>query len=207
MKTHFLVLPVILILATFSLAQSNSKANLYAGYSFLSNDLHIDRSIGEGSYHSNGRGNLNGWNVSGEVKVFHWVGFVADFNGSYGSVPIAPDFSNLFPFGTFPSTTDTHLQTYLFGPRVSADLGKFRPFAEAFVGAATQSLNSDFDSVRDTRLATAFGGGVDYFFSRRLGWRLQADYVRVKQFKDDQAFGAFPAQQNVRFSTGIVFRF
>lgn len=139
--------------------------------------------------------------------MFHWVGFVADFNGNYGSVPIAPDFSNLFPFSTFPSTTDTHLHTYLFGPRVSAGLGRFRPFAEALVGAATQSLKSDFDSVQDTRLATAFGGGVDYHFARRLGWRLEADYVRVKQFKDDQGFRSSPVQQNFRFSTGIIFRF
>jgi hypothetical protein len=207
MKTCFLLLPVILVLAALSPAQSNSRANLYAGYSFLSNDFHIDRSIGEGSYSSDGRGNLNGWNVSGEVKVFRWVGFVADFNGSYGSVPIRPDNPSLFPFSTFPSNINTHLYTYLFGPRISTNLGRLRPFAEVFVGAATQSLKLDFDSVQDTRLATAFGGGVDYYFARRLGWRLEADYVRVKQFKEDQPFRSFPVQQNFRFSTGIIFRF
>jgi hypothetical protein len=207
MKKCFLLLSIILILAVLLPAQSNSKANLYAGYSFLSNDFHIDRSIGEASYSSNGRGNLSGWNVSGEVKVFRWIGFVADFNGSYGSVPIVPDNPSLFPFSTFPSSINTHLHTYLFGPRISAHLGRLRPFAEVFVGAATQSLKSELDSVQDTRLATAFGGGMDYHFARRLGFRLEADYLRVKQFKDDQGPGSFPAQQNFRFSTGIIFRF
>jgi hypothetical protein len=207
MKRCFLLLSVILIFDALLPAQSDSRANLYAGYSFLSNDFHIDRAIGEGSYSSNGRGNLNGWNVSGEVRVFRWVGFVADFNGCYGSLPIRPDNPSLFPFSSFPSEIDTHLHTYLFGPRISTNLGRLRPFAEALVGAATQSLKLDFDSVQDTRLATAFGGGVDYHFARRLGWRLEADYLRVKQFKEDQPFRSFPVQQNFRFSAGIIFRF
>jgi hypothetical protein len=130
-------------------AQSGPKANLYAGYSFFSNDFHIARSIGESSYFSNGRGNLNGWNLSGEITAFHWVGFVADFSGNYGSVPIQG-----IPFSGLPGTINTHLHTYLFGPRVSVQLGRFRPFAEVLVGAATQSLKSDFDSVDDTELAS-----------------------------------------------------
>jgi hypothetical protein len=84
-----LLLPsFIAVLATLALGQSNSRANLYVGYSFLSNDPQVFRAIGEGSYFSTGRANLNGWNVSGELKVFHWVGLVADFNGTYGSIPI-----------------------------------------------------------------------------------------------------------------------
>jgi outer membrane protein with beta-barrel domain len=181
MACRYSLLLVVISIATLAFAQSDSKVHVYAGYSFLSNDFHITRSIGEASYFSNGRANLNGWNVSGEVKVFHWVGLVADFNGSYGSVPIVG-----IAFSNLPSTIGTHLHTYLFGPRISTDLGRFRPFAEALAGAATQSLKSDFDSVQDTRLATAFGGGVDYYFTRRFGWRLEADYLRVKQFKDDQ---------------------
>jgi hypothetical protein len=57
--------------------------NLYVGYSFLSNDVHIQKQIGEsGTPTATGRGNLNGWNISGEVKVFRWIGVVADFDAA-----------------------------------------------------------------------------------------------------------------------------
>jgi hypothetical protein len=74
---------------------AQTVGNLYGGYSFLSNDLHIEKQIGEsGTPSASGRGNLNGWNVSAEVKIFRWIGAVADFDGSYGSVPVT-GFSSL----------------------------------------------------------------------------------------------------------------
>lgn len=200
-STSIWILLFALLASTVLMGQVDSKANLYAGYSFFSNDFHISRSIGEAGYFSNGRGSLNGWNISGEMKVFHWIGFVADFSGNYGSVPIQG-----IPFSGLPGTINTHLHTYLFGPRVSAQVGRVRPFAEALVGAASQSLRSDFDSVEDTRLASAFGGGLDFRLVGRIAWRLEADYLRARQFKDQQP-SSIPAQQNFRLSTGIVLRF
>ena len=47
--------------------------------------------------------------------------------------------------------------------------------------------------------ATAVGGGFDYKVLRLIGWRLQADYVYTNLFS--------AKQNNVRVSTGIVFRF
>jgi hypothetical protein len=68
---------------------AQTVGNLYGGYSFLSNDLHIEEAIGESGVPSaSGRGNLNGWNVSAEVKVFRWLGAVADFDGSNRSGPV-----------------------------------------------------------------------------------------------------------------------
>ena len=196
-----LLLPsFIAMLATLALGLSNSRANLYVGYSFLSNDPQVFSAIGEGSYFSTGRANLNGWNVSGEVKVFHWVGLVADFNGTYGSIPIR--FIVMPP----PTTVDTHVYTYLFGPRVSVQIGRVRPFAETLIGADSQSLHSDFDSVRQTHLASAFGGGADISLIGRLAWRLEADYLRSRHLSD-VPLNPEPTQQNSRVSTGIVFRF
>ena len=83
---------------------AQTVGNLYGGYSFLSNDLHIEKNIGEaGAPSASGRANLNGWNVSAEVKLFRWIGAVADFDGSYGSVPIT-GFTSLTP-----QRTATHL--------------------------------------------------------------------------------------------------
>ena len=51
----------------------------------------------------------------------------------------------------------------------------------------------------DTSFADAFGGGFDYRLFRPLAWRLQGDYVQTRFFGE--------TQNNVRISTGIVFRF
>jgi len=111
---------------------AQTVGNLYGGYSFLSNDLHVEKNIGgSGAPSASGRGNLNGWNVSAEAKVFRWIGAVADFDGSYGSVPVT-GFSPFF--FNHPTHSNTSFYSYLFGPRVSVELGKFRPFAEGLFG-------------------------------------------------------------------------
>jgi opacity protein-like surface antigen len=179
--------------------------NVYAGYSFLSNDLHIQKQIGEsGTPSATGRGNLNGWNLSGEIKVFRWIGAVADFDGSYGSVPG----TGLDPFLFKPPTYfHTSFYSYLFGPRVSVEIGKFRPFAEGLLGVASQKVEfTSFESAHDSHFATAYGGGLDYRVSRRLAWRLEADYVGSRLFHGLQAGTSTPVQHNFRLSTGLVFR-
>ena len=45
----------------------------------------------------------------------------------------------------------------------------------------------------------ALGGGVDYRILRPVAWRFQGDYVSTHFFSAQQ--------NNVRLSTGIVFRF
>jgi len=47
--------------------------------------------------------------------------------------------------------------------------------------------------------AVLFGGDVDYAITRKTAWRLQADY-------SPNGFSC-RAENNVRASTGIVFRF
>jgi hypothetical protein len=185
---------------------AQTVGNLYGGYSFLSNDLHVAKQIGEaGTPTASGRGNLNGWNVSAEVKVFRWIGAVADFDGSYGSVPIRGFSSFIF---NPPTHSNTSFYSYLFGPRVSVEVGKFRPFAEALFGVAYQNVDLDeFQPTTDTHLATAYGGGLDYRLTRRFAWRVEADYVGSRLFPRLQPSpNSKPVQNNFRFSTGIVFR-
>jgi opacity protein-like surface antigen len=163
--------------------------NVFFGYSYYSTDLSsIDRA------------STNGWEASVEGKVVPFLGFVADFDSHYGSqnfvVPCA------FPVGSASSSctnvnADVTEHNFLFGPRVSFSVGKFRPFAEALVGGAHVDVNNGVGS--NTSFATAFGGGLDYKIIKPISWRLQGDYVQTRFFS--------ATQNNVRISTGIVFRF
>jgi len=117
---------------------------------------------------------------------------VADFDGHYGS--------QNFPVGC-PSpvcTTNVDITEHnaLFGPRVSASIGKFRPFGEVLIGIGHIHA-SGLDS--DTSFATAVGGGIDYHVIKPIAVRFEGDYVSTRFFGT--------TQNNVRLSTGIVFRF
>ncbi len=85
---------------------------------------------------------------------------------------------------------------FLFGPRVSAPVGRFRPFAEAMFGIGHVNANA---AGSDTSFATALGGGLDYRLIRLIAWRVQDDYVETRFFGTHQ--------NNVRLSTGIVVHF
>jgi hypothetical protein len=166
-------------------AQIPTSGNVFFGYSYYNTNLSsIDRA------------NTNGWELSVEGKVIPWVGIVADFDSHYGSqnfffctVPQGP------PCGVFNASVTEH--NFLFGPRVSMSVGKFRPFAEALFGGAHVDLNNGGGS--DTSFATALGGGIDYKIIRPVAWRFQGDYVQTRFFGT--------TQNNVRLSTGIVLRF
>ncbi len=84
----------------------------------------------------------------------------------------------------------------LFGPRLSVSVGKVRPFAEALFGVGHVGTNG-FGS--DTSFATGIGGGIDYRIFRPIALRFEGDYLQTRFFGT--------TQNNVRLSTGIVFRF
>jgi len=163
-------------------AQIPTSGNVFFGYSYYNADLSLL-----------GRSSLNGWNGSLEGRVFPFVGLVADISGTYGSEEVTIP----CPQPICPAISEgAHEQNFLFGPRVSAPVGKFRPFAEALFGAGHVSLDVGGS---DTSFATAIGGGLDYKISRPLAWRFEGDYVQTRFFGT--------TQNNVRLSTGIVLRF
>jgi opacity protein-like surface antigen len=180
-------------------AQIPTSGNVFFGYSYL-NSASINYTG------TNSRQGLNGWDGSFEAKVFRYIGVVADFSGHYGSqsVPIAV---GACAIGVVcgPITANAHVQNFLFGPRVSANFGKIRPFGEFLVGAGHVSVKVDspfpdnFPVPGDTTFATAIGGGLDYKIIRPIAARLQADYIRTSFFGTNQ--------NNIRVSTGIVVRF
>ena len=177
------ILIAMLLFAGLATAQVPTSGNVFFGYSYLNSDL-------------NSGANLNGWEASVEGKIIPFLGVVADFDSHYGS----QNFSDcgVVPIGIVCSSVNASVteHNYLFGPRVSVSLGKFRPFAEALFGAG--HVNAGLGG-SDTSFATGLGGGLDYKIIKPIAWRFQGDYVQTR------FFGA--TQNNVRLSTGIVVRF
>ncbi len=175
-------------------AQVPTSGNVFFGYS--------NENAGASSFDFTnlGRPNLNGWEASLEGRVFPWVGIVADFGRHYASQNY-----QFTQNGITTTVSGGEELTVLFGPRVSVPVGKFRPFAEALFGAAHtnasqgSSLPDNFVQPRDTSFATALGGGLDYKIIRPIAIRIEGDYVQTR------FFGTL--QNDVRISTGIVFRF
>jgi len=187
MRKIGLVVFTLVLFASLASAQIPTSGNVFFGYSYYNTDLSsIDRA------------NTNGWELSVEGKVIPWVGIVADFDGHYGSQNF-PAACLVTPQGVTCSTVNASVteHNYLFGPRVSVSVGKFRPFAEVMIGAAHVNVNNGGGS--DTSFATAVGGGIDYKIIRPIAWRFQGDYVQTRFFST--------TQNNIRLSTGIVLRF
>lgn len=184
---------VVVIFVAFSVvglatAQIPTSGNLFFGYSYLNTDLS-----------SIGRANTSGWEASVEGKVLPWVGIVADFSGNYGSQnfpAICPTPVGFPPSG--PCLLKENINEYdvLFGPRLSASVGRFRPFAQAMLGVGHANANYVGTSAA---FATALGVGLDYRLMRVVAWRFQGDYLH------NRFFGT--RQENARVSTGIVLRF
>jgi hypothetical protein len=185
----------LLLFASLASAQIPTKGNVYFGYSYENLDsMSLD-------FLNQSRANLNGWEATLEGKVLPAISLVADFAGHYGTQSYVYQSTNV----NVPATVDAHEFTALFGPRVSAGIGKFRPFAEVLGGIGhidttpNSSLTANFGAQSDTSYAIAVGGGLDYKIIRPIAWRFQGDYIATHYF------GA--SENNVRLSTGIVLRF
>jgi hypothetical protein len=125
--------------------------------------------------------NLNGWELSGQYNFAPWIGGVGDFSGDYGGIRGLSDSSSV--------------HTFLFGPQVSFP-ARVSPFAHVLIGGAHISGGG----ASDTAFASAVGAGIDAKVAHGVSWRVfQADWLHTHFFGD--------GQNNVRISTGLVFRF
>ena len=179
-----LVTAALLLLTAVGFAQVPS-GNVFVGYSYMSADLV-----------PGDRTSLNGWNASVEGKVLPLLGLVADLSGHYGSEGA---FSNACPPSFFGISCSVHEENFLFGPRLSFSVGKFRPFLHGLIGAGHISETATGFSNTDICFADALGGGIDYRVVPHVGVRLQIDALQTRFFSG--------SQNNVRVSTGIAFNF
>jgi hypothetical protein len=126
-----------------------------------------------------------GWHASVAGNFNSWFGLAGDFSGHYKDI-----------FGV-----NVNAHTFTFGPRFTARASdSVQPFAHFQVGGARIGAGISGFGGSDTSFAAVVGGGVDVKLNDRVAWRVgQFDYVLTR-------FGG-DSQHNVRFSTGIVFRF
>jgi hypothetical protein len=120
-----------------------------------------------------------GWNGSFEdlpFARFPHLGLVADASGFYRS--------------------GVTQYNFVGGPRLSTNIGRFRPFVHAMAGI--RHLNSSGFVYNPIMIDG--GGGIDYkLFFKNFSWRVQGDYMHTHYL------GA--TQNDYRASTGIVWRF
>jgi peptidoglycan-associated lipoprotein len=181
-------------------SENGTRATIFGGYSYLRND-------------SNG---FNGWEGQGTFNFNRYLGVTADVSGA-SLTPFS--FSGLgFSAGTYQ-----HLNSYLFGPTVTTNLGRSAVFAHALFGEARSSLGAGVDIpiiggisaglTSANAFAMAFGGGIDIGLTRHLAIRaVQVDYLRTQFSATDALTTGLSSslgnwQNSFRYSTGIVFRF
>jgi hypothetical protein len=122
--------------------------------------------------------NLSGWNTTLEKMYLRYFGVVADFSGQYGGVSQS---------------------NFLFGLRGGASIGRFRPFAQAMIGAVRVRDNTSTGSISDTTFAEDLGLGVDFRLVRLLSWRNQIDELKTGSPDFER--------RNTRLSSGFAVRF
>jgi outer membrane protein OmpA-like peptidoglycan-associated protein/opacity protein-like surface antigen len=177
------------------------KVELFVGYSYL-------RAVPAPS-----DGNrlvwLNGGSTSIAYNFNRHLGLVGDFGGFDDSQ------LQLTGTGTVPDSSGT-AYTYLFGPRLSfRNYSRITPFVQVLAGgihASDVTLSSGCTGAGCTPLpaensfAMTAGGGLDFNMNRHFAIRLiQAEYL-LTRFKNPTT-GASASQNDMRLSSGIVFRF
>lgn len=175
MRRLWTLVSILTMLAGAAWAQIPTKGNVFFGYSY-------DRT----PVVSNDTANLNGWEFTLEGKFLPWIGLVADIDGHYGN----------HNFGG--TSADIAAHNVLFGPRVSVQVQRFRPFAEFLVGAGHISLSNGISS-SDTSFANGVGGGLDYRIAGPVTFRGQLDWINTRFYGH--------GQNGARFSTGIAVHF
>jgi len=184
-------LKVVVCLLTFTAigtaagAQETPKLDLFAGYSYVRAN---PSTSGVDSFP------LHGGSASLAYHATGWVSAVADFGG----------YTNGNILGSGAGGT---LSTYLFGPRVSYRRhSRITPFGQVLFGVAHIGGDNGLAfSASSNSFAMTLGGGVDVKVAGRFAIRpAQVEYL-LTHFDELGTGGR--SQNNLRVSSGIVFRF
>ena len=182
-----LLVSLLAVLSFFGAAaygQDTPKVDIFAGYSYVRDN---PSPSGVNSF------SLNGGSASFAYNATPWLSGVADL-GAYHN-------GNILSTGT-----DGTLSTYLFGPRVSyRHSSRITPFGEVLFGVAHTGASIAGTSGSDNAFAMSLGGGVDYKLTDRFAIRpIKVDYLMTRF---SELGTGNQTQNNLRVSTGIVFRF
>jgi opacity protein-like surface antigen len=193
MKKLVLLCAATLLFAGIASAQDEApKVEAFGGYSYL----RVNPGLGAPGL------NFNGGSGSLAYNFTPMLGVVADFGGYHWS----------------QTGTDATAISYLFGPKVALRHGPITPFVQALFGGAhasgsanncgsviiggrvhSQQAFGGCGSGSENAFAMTLGGGVDWNATSHIGIRvIQAEYLMTRFASD--------TQNNVRISTGVVFR-
>ena len=186
MRKWLLVLVPLMFFPVSSSAQIIPHFAVFGGYSYVHSRL----------AGTNNGFSLNGWDTSFEVKPLPFIGLVGDLSKQYGS----------------PSSIGTSQTNFLVGPQLSVPgIRNTVPFVHAMIGVVHGSAQDQIVCPpvagticpaipTGTSFATAVGGGVDFKLKGPIWFRAaQIDWVHSSLNPD--------RRNQVRFATGIVFRF
>ncbi len=157
---------------------------------------------------------LYGGSTSVAQNLNSWVGLTADFS-EFGNSSL----TLVGPSGDRTVGSNGTVLTYAFGPRFSyRRYERFTPFAQVLFGVAYASSvtitgctgNPNCTPLAsDNAFAELMGAGFDININHRIALRpLEADFL-LTHFRDAFSAGGQTRgwQNNVRLSSGIVFRF
>ncbi len=193
-----------------------ARTHRYADYSYPKVEWSLDYSFWRAmpTSRTNRMGYLHGGSTSVAYNFTNYLGIVADFAGF--------DNNRLTIFA--PTTSQTvnssgSAYTYLFGPRVSfrSRHDRFTIYGQALFGGVNASaVHIDGCGTApvctplgsQNAFAEAFGMGLDVKLTHRLAWRVFEGNYTLTRFRDAAGNPLLPNyQKNVRFSSGLVFRF
>jgi opacity protein-like surface antigen len=141
--------------------------------------------VGGGWSHVTGDFGTDGFNVGAAWWFTDRVSIAADYDSTWDTSSL----SN-FAFTEIGGiATNSHLQSFLTGPRVAfktdwTDQHKLLPFAEAEFGVShlnqkITQVGQPTISASDTGFSWMLGGGVDYLFSPHWSARGNLDFLRT----------------------------
>jgi Outer membrane protein beta-barrel domain len=145
------------------------------------------------SFGSGNSFNAHGGSATAVWNVRPWLGVVADV-GAY-------------QFSGQPASVDGRLLTYTLGPRYSPrlKLGVLHPFAQFLFGGGALTGDLNGQHATENGIAMIGGLGLDARIQPRLGIRIiEVDYLGTWFDRSNNTHGF---QNDIRVSTGLVFRF
>jgi len=155
---------------------------------------------------------LNGGSTSVAFNLNRYLGLVGDFGGFNETRLLLTTGNSPTALGHYQAVDDGTVFTYLFGPRLSfRNHDRITPFAQVLFGgihASEESLcpTCTASLPAENSFAVTAGGGLDWRLHHRLAIRIvQAEYMMTRF--DNLSTGSTQAQNDIRLSTGLVFRF
>jgi outer membrane protein OmpA-like peptidoglycan-associated protein len=198
-------------------AAAAPHSHRYADYSYPKIEWSLDYSFWRAmpTSRTNRMGYLHGGSTSVAYNFTNYLGLVGDFGGFDNNriTLFTPTSSQ-----TFNSSGSAY--SFLFGPRVSfrSKHDRFTPYIQALFGAVNASavtisgcgaLPICTPLPSQTAFTEAFGAGIDIKITHHIAWRAFEGNYTLTRFRDPVSGSPLiPGyQKNVRFSSGIVFRF